>query len=265
MVVSNIQALVINLECSKKRLEFQKQQLETFGISFERIPALSAKELDDSTYVSNSDSWERPLRRTEVACTMSHMLAWQKVLNSQKPFMILEDDALLSIHTKNLLNSLASWNNYDCINLETRRKKKILSLDKSQICENFRVSDLILDRCGAAAYVLWPKGAAVLLEWIKKNGLGLADAILSTGPTWHHGQIEPAVAIQIDCCEHYGIVSPIETYTEIHNIPKPRASSFYPYLLRRLRGQVRIAVKKLTYYRFSQSVELRPYGFKEST
>ena len=108
-------------------------------------------------------------------------------------------------------------------------------------------------------------GATKLLKWIQENGLGLADAILSTGPTWNHGQIEPAAATQLDCCYHYGLTCPLQTSTSIHNIPKPKSSSLYPFLWRRLRGQARIAIKKLTHYRLSESVELRPYGFREGT
>ena len=118
-------ALVINLECSKERLEFQKQQLSVLGVSFVRIPAVSAKDLDDATYAEHANQWERPLRRTEVACALSHICAWKKVLNAGRPFMILEDDALLSFHIKQILSSLESYTNYDCVNLETRRKKRL--------------------------------------------------------------------------------------------------------------------------------------------
>ena len=262
MVVSSMHALVINLDSGKERLEFQKRQLADLGLAFERIPALSAEQLDEGTYATYSNNWERPMRRSEVACTLSHIRAWKKVLNAGRPIMILEDDALLSIHTKLILESLVNQRDYDCVNLETRRKKKTLSLKKATLCESFQISELIQDRCGAAAYVLWPNGAAILINWVEEKGLGLADAILSTGPSWSHGQIEPAAVIQLDCCNHYGLTCPLETSTSIHNIPKPEPSSWYPFLWRRLRGQVRIAIKKLTHYRLSESVELRPFGFR---
>ena len=265
MVVMSIRALVINLECSKERLEFQRQQLSVLGVSFARIPAVSAKDLDDATYAERANDWERPLRRTEVACALSHTQAWETVIRLNAPCLILEDDALLSIHTKDILDSLVQQSDYDCVSLETRARKKRVSKEKFHLWGNFYLSKLIQDKSGAAAYVLWPNGATKLLNWIKENGLGLADAILSTGPTWHHGQIEPAAATQLDCCYHYGLTCPLETSTSIHNIPKPESSSWYPFLWRRLRGQVRIAVKKLMHYWSSESVELRPYGFRGST
>ena len=148
--------------------------------------------------------------------------------------------------------------------LGNSQEKKTLSLKKTQICENFQVSQLIQDRCGAAAYVLWPNGAAALLNWVEEKGVGLADAILSTGPSWRHGQIEPAAAIQLDCCSHYGIIGPIKTSTSIHNNPKPKVDSRHLFLWRRLRGQFRIAMKKICTYRLSESVELKPFGFRAS-
>ena len=255
-----MQALVINLERSKSRLDFQNQQLQQLAISFERIDAVDAANLDEGTYEANANSWERPLRRTEVACALSHLSAWQKVLSDDQPYLILEDDALLSIHIKLIVDALASRTDYDCVNLETRARRKTITRKKKNLCNEFRLSGLIQDRCGAAAYVLWPSGAQSLLEWVDRNGIGLADAILSLGPDWKHGQIVPAAAIQMDCCNYYGVQSPIETSTNIHNVPKPKASSKCPFLWRRLKAQVRIAKRKLCSIVSAETVNLRPHG-----
>lgn len=265
MVVMSMHALVINLERSKERLDFQQKQLAVLGISFVRIPAVSANDLSDTTYTEHANNWERPLRRTEVACSLSHIKAWEAVVQRNAPFLILEDDALLSTHTKEVLDALVQQTDYDCVNLETRARKKRVSKKKSHLWGNFYLSKLIQDKSGAAAYVLWPNGAKLLLEWVHKCGLGLADATIALGPSWNHGQVEPAAAIQLDCCNHYKLTCPLETSTGIHNNPKPESSTWYPFLWRRLRGQVRIAVKKLIHFLLSESVELKPCGFREST
>ena len=252
-------ALVINLECSKERLEFQQQQLTVLGIPFLRIPAVSAKDLGDTTYAEHANNWARPLRRAEVACALSHIIAWKTILKKESPCLILEDDALLSSYTKSILEALASRNEFDCVNLETRARRKWVSKKKSHLLGGFHLSQLIQDKSGAAAYVLWPSGAKLLLKWIDRQGVGLADATLALGPRLKHGQIEPAAAIQMDCCNHYGILSPIETSTSINNTPKPEPSTLHPFLYRRLRGQVRIALKKLWNYRLSECVELMPH------
>ena len=260
MVVKSMHSLVINLECSKERFDFQKQQLEVLKIPFERIPATSAEELDEATYAEHANNWERPLRRTEVACALSHLTAWQKVLLNEKPLLILEDDALLSTHTKSILEALMTRNDFDCVNFETRARRKWVAREKSCLLENFHLSRLIQDKSGAAAYVLWPSGAKLLLKWVDRHGLALADATLALGPKLKHGQIEPAIAIQMDCCNHYGITSPIETKSYIHNTPKPGPPSWHPFLWRRLKGQARIALKKVRNCRLSESIELKPYG-----
>tara|TARA_X000000950_G_scaffold212707_1_gene255917 strand:- start:93 stop:887 length:795 start_codon:yes stop_codon:yes gene_type:complete len=257
-----VQALVINLERSKSRLDFQNQQLKKLGIFFERIDAIDATHLNEDTYQVHANSWERPLRRTEVACALSHLSAWQKVISGDRPYLILEDDALLSNHTKLLIDALAPRSDYDCITLETRMRRKTISRKKQRICKGFWLSRLIQDKSGAAAYALWPSGAKRLLAWYHDHGLGLADAMLSLGPNWNHGQIEPAVAIQMDCCDYYGVQSPIETSTNINNVPKPKASSIYPFLWRRLKAQMRMATRKLFATISAETTEIQPHGIK---
>lgn len=253
-----MQALVINLERSKNRLNFQKQQLKELSISFERIDAIDANKLDDKTFEANANHWERPLRRTEVACALSHISAWERVKRDNNAYLILEDDALLSNHTKLIIDSLISRTDYDCVNLETRARRKRITRKKTTLCNGFHLSGLIQDKSGAAAYVLWPKGAQHLLEWINKNGIGLTDAILALGPRWKHGQLVPAAAIQMDCCHFFGIKSPIETSSNIHNTPKPTVSKSHIFLSRRLKAQIRIATRKIITIATAENVNLQP-------
>ena len=75
------------------------------------------------------------------------------------------------------------------------------------------------------------------------KGVSLSDYILSNGVGWKHGQVVPAIAIQLDCCEYYGLKSPINVSTNINNSKKPSKSlKFY---VRRIKGQSRIAMNKL--------------------
>ena len=78
-------ALVINLECSKERLQFPTATTVSSGVSFARILAVSANDLDDATYAEHANNWERPLRRTEVACALSHAQAWETVIRRNAP------------------------------------------------------------------------------------------------------------------------------------------------------------------------------------
>lgn len=251
-------ALIINLKRSEERMAFQASQLEQQGISFQRVEAIDANALDEATYQANAFHWERPLRQTEVACCLSHAKAWKVVLTSNKPHLILEDDALLSFKTAAILQALESHKDYDCVNLETRKRRKFVSKKKSPLLEHFKLSKLIQDKCGAAAYVLWPSGAQLLLDWLEKKGAGLADAIISLGPRLRHGQMEPAAAIQLDCCDYYGIVCPLETSTQIDHKEKPKATNPLPFRRRRILAQLKRAKRQVCALSYAASKEIKP-------
>ena len=254
-----MRALVINLARSRERMDFQTAQLAGLGIKFERVTAIDASTLDEDTYQTKAYDWERPLRDTEVACCLSHTKAWQIVLESTRPHLVLEDDALLCSKTGTLLQALESYQNYDCVNLETRGRPKTVSKKKTPLIEGFKISKLVQDKSGTAAYVLWPDGAKKLLNWIETRGLGLADAIIAAGPNLRHGQIEPAAALQLDCCHLYGIECPLETRSQIHHVDKPAASKALLFRWRRIIAQLKIALRKACALATVESKEIIPH------
>ncbi len=255
-----MKALVINLKSSIKRMQFQEEQLASQEIEFLRIEAIDVKKLTKEEYQKNAFHWQRPLRGSEVACCLSHKKAWEAVKEMNHPCLILEDDALLSKQTKTILQALDKSNNFDCVSLETRKRIKCVSKEKTPLCEGFKISKLIQDKCGAAAYVFWPSGADILLNWISKNGAGLADALISSAPNWRHGQIEPAAAIQLDCCEHYGIQPPLMTKSNIDIYKKPIMKNRLPYKRRRILGQIKIALRKILHCRSAEYIALSPHA-----
>ncbi len=257
-----MRALVINLARSRERMHFQSSQLEGLGIEFERLEAIDAKQLDRETYEKNAYYWERPLRDTEVACCLSHATAWKHVQQLKEPCLILEDDALLCSQTKEILEALEKQTQYDCISLETRGRKKVVSKEKEPLTDVFKISKLIQDKSGAAAYVLFPSGAEILLEKLRTQGAGLADALITTTYHWKHGQIEPAAAIQLDCCHLYGIECPLETQTHIHHKDKPKAKDPLRFYWRRFVSQLSIAFRKLSFLKTTESIQIKPYHIK---
>ena len=129
---------------------------------------------------------------------------------------------------------------------------------KTPLIEDFKISKLVQDKSGAAAYILWPDGAKKLLHWVGTHGLGLADAILAVGPRLRHGQVEPAAALQLDCCHRYGIECPLETQTHVHHVDKPVASKTLLFRWRRLRAQLKIALRKGCAFTSAESKEILP-------
>ena len=68
------------------------------------LKAVSLEDINQAEYEKISQDWERPLRRAEVACFLSHLKAWKEVATLNEPVLILEDDALLTNKTAEILD-----------------------------------------------------------------------------------------------------------------------------------------------------------------
>jgi len=241
-----VQIFVINLPDAVKRHKLQKDQLNKLGLKYKTLDATSADDISETTYKKHYFDWQRPLRKTEVACYFSHRSAWDKVIRSGEPALILEDDAILSIFLPKLLSSLNKIKNTDLINLENRSRKKFVSRSYVEIECNSKLRRLYQDRTGAAGYILWPSGANKLIQLEKKSGIGLADAHITSCHELKSYQVEPSPIIQLDQCKAYGISN---TYT--HTVSKSTVSARDNYrggayfILKRLLYQLRLAFRQL--------------------
>jgi len=252
---SKISALVINLSTATERWEFQKKQLNTLGIKYQRWEAAAVSNITTNEYEKWANDWQRKLRRTEVACFLSHYQVWQHIANSAQSFLILEDDAMLSQNLLNVLDTLSTQppTNYHHLNFETRGRKKLIGKQGIHIGNDIALHDLFLDKTGAAAYLLTPKGAQILLDAVEKSGAGLADALLCHTKPLKSMQSVPALAIQMDMAEHYAMpelrldtiaTSNISTSTN----SKPPAKGIVNklrYKSRRISAQVGMGVNQL--------------------
>ena len=243
---------IINLPNAIERREFQKSQLQKLGLDYEFLNAISINDIEQDTYDKHYFDWQRPLRKEEVACYYSHKSAWQRIIESNKPALILEDDALLSRCVPELLKRLEVKTKTDLINFEVRNRKKYVSKDGESVLPDSRLLRLHQDRCGAAGYILWPAGAQKLLEAEKQKGIALADAHITDCHDLLTYQIEPAAIIQLDQCSHYGIqtafsrtgkASPPESWSmSWASRARPRAASFR---LKRICFQLKLGVRQL--------------------
>ncbi|OXL26641.1 glycosyltransferase family 25 protein [Psychrobacter sp. DAB_AL32B] len=204
---SKIAALVINLDSAQERCDFQEKQLYKLGIDYQRWEANSVDSLTDDEYEKWANDWQRKLRRTEVACFLSHYRAWQYIVDSGKPFLILEDDALLSQDLPKTLLEISGNQDikYNHITFETRGRKKLISKQGFDLRDSIALHKLFLDKTGAAAYLLTPIGAKILIDHVVKYGAGLADALLCHTKLLKSMQSVPALAIQMDMATHYGL------------------------------------------------------------
>ena len=241
-----MQIFVINLPDAVTRRKLQKDQLTKLGLGYIILDATSVEDISKANYQKHYFDWQRPLRKTEVACYYSHRSAWDRVIKSQMPALILEDDAILSIFLPELLESLNKIKSTDLINLENRSRKKFVSRSYVKIECNSKLLRLYQDRTGAAGYILWPSGANKLIQLEKKSGIGLADAHITACHALKAYQVEPSPIIQLDQCKEYGISN---TYPHIVSKSTVSTSDNYRvsayFILKRLLYQLKLALRQL--------------------
>jgi len=241
-----VQIFVINLPDAVKRRKLQKDQLTKLGLEYTILDATSVEDISEATYKKHYFDWQRPLRKTEVACYYSHRSAWDRIIKSRMPGLILEDDAILSIFLPELLDNLNKIKSTDLINLENRGRKKFVSRSHMDIECNSKLLRLYQDRTGAAGYILWPSGANKLIQLEKNSGIGLADAHITSCHSLEAYQVEPAPIIQLDQCKEYGVTN---SYTKVISkstvsIPDNYRGGAY-FILKRLLYQLRLALRQL--------------------
>ena len=257
-----ISALLINLDESLDRLDFQKKQLEKLQIPFQRFSAVDISNFNLEEYENLANGWQRKLRKTEVACFLSHKNAWQYVLNSSKPWLILEDDAFLSKKCAGILTSLKSLNQQiDYLNLETRYRRKCITQKKIELIDDYEMRRLFQDRNGSAAYVLFPSGAEKLLKQAEKKAPALADAFISEAYQLNAWQIYPAAAIQFDQCQNYGLKPFFPMISTIspagYSRPQPNCRiDYWRFKFRRIAGQIRMARRHFKVYQHARFVQV---------
>ena len=241
-----MQIFVINLPSAIERRKLQQDQLTNLGLEYKILDATSADDISEATYKKHYFDWQRPLRKTEIACYYSHRSAWETVIKSGKPALILEDDAILSKCVPKLLDNLYKIDNSDLINLENMNRKKFVSRSHLDIDCNSKLLRLYQDRSGAAGYILWPSGANKLIQLEKNSGIGLADAHITACHALKAYQVEPSPIIQLELCKIYGITN---TYTETVskstvNVGVKYKKTIY-FIVKRVLYQLKLALRQL--------------------
>lgn len=239
-----MRVLVINLDHQTERLAFQTQQLTRLGLSMQRLTAVTRDDPCVQASPEYWDSWQRPLSLSERACLLSHRRAWEIILASGSPALILEDDAVLAPDTANLMHALEAITDLDHVSLELRQRKKLLSRKSRPLYAEHVLRRLYLDRTGAAAYVLWPNGARKLLTLAEQH-CGLADGLICECESLLSYQVEPAAAFQLDQCRKLGLTPPVHTQSSISLTQHERPSRHWRHRWRRLVAQLQMGWRQL--------------------
>ena len=244
---------VINLSSAIERRQFQEEQLLSLALDHQILSATSTDDINDETYKRHYFDWQRPLKNTEVACYYSHRSAWNKVIKTDRPVLILEDDALLSQCVPKLLKLFSDKKDVDLINLEVRGRKKFVSKIGEDIMCNSKLFRLYQDRTGAAGYILWPSGAKKLIQYEEENGIALADAHIANCTALVAYQVEPAAITQLDQCDDYGIFNTCSKQIQVSTVSEPNNPKGEAiFWVKRIIAQIMLGFRQLGLIRISQ-------------
>lgn len=241
-----MRCIVINLLAASDRMKFMARQLGDLGLSYKRIDAVRPDQIESIAGNFEWDTWERPLKLTERGCFLSHVLAWREVIETDLPHLVLEDDAILSARTAEVLAAVESRVGIDHLTLEARGRRKILMRRKEALCDKYVLRRLVQDRSGAAAYILWPSGAKKLLSRADRE-VALADAMICKARELISYQVEPVCAVQSDRAAHYGIKCELVTQSQIDAGEAAKEARNLLHRFRRIRSQLEMGMRALLY------------------
>ena len=195
--------IVISLKTATARREHIVQEFGKQNIGFEFFDALTpdlARPLAEKMQLNVEDEY---LTGGELACFMSHVSVWQKMVDEQIPHLaIFEDDVYLGNAADELLNN-AGWinPNWDIIKTEAFADQVFLGKTQSEIANGMRhIVQLTGKNLGTAGYILSLEGAQKYLEYVKKIQLIPLDQVMFDEfirHTFHPVyQMTPALCIQ---------------------------------------------------------------------
>lgn len=195
--------IVISLKTATARREHIQKEFGKQNIGFEFFDALTpdlAKPLAEKMALQVHEDF---LTSGELACFMSHVSIWQKMVDEQISHLaIFEDDVYLGENADYFL-SQHDWiqNDWDIIKLEAFAKK-ILHVPQGMLVGKDRSLFKLKGRhVGAAGYILSLKAAQYLIKLLKQNLITEPLDHILFDPKYHQQnmslyQMKPALCIQ---------------------------------------------------------------------
>ncbi len=194
---------VISLSSADQRREHIKQEFDKKEVAFEFFDALTPNTALPFVKSLGLKVDRSCLTDGEIACLMSHVSLWKKIVDENIPYMaIFEDDIYLGENAQKLLNH-SDWiqTDWHIIKLEAFAERTFLSTNYVSIADGTRkVYQLLGQNYGTAGYILSLKGAETLLNYIAE-GVSLPldhimfEKFVFEGSLPIH-QLSPALCIQ---------------------------------------------------------------------
>jgi glycosyl transferase family 25 len=163
---------VISIKRFTKRRSLIKQMLKKIDLKyefFEGVDGRSISAIDIKKYSKDSSfkSIGRDITLSEIACALSHIKLYEKILRLNiRETLILEDDVVLSPIIKKILNNIHKLpKNWDLINFHTETKQILF---ENYIYKKYQISkfdkNAKVERC--SCYLLNIKGVKKILKHV---------------------------------------------------------------------------------------------------
>ena len=195
---------VINIKTNRNKYFHFYNQAKQINLNYSFFEAITPKFISKTKFLYKTNeaifNFGRPLMQTEIACALSHISLWQKLLDDNKYdfYLIFEDDVYFNKELNFFVNN-QDLNSYDLIRLcgnKIRYNKKIKNISEDSSLVQFSYGCLT-----GAAYRISKKAARKLLDYC--NNLKYPIDIL-LDRSFDHG------------VKNYGIL-PFPVETDWHN------------------------------------------------
>ena len=198
-----MQSIVISLKTAVERRNHIEQEFGKQGITFSFFDAITpstALFLAENLKLKFKDD---VLSTGELACFMSHVCLWQKMIDDQIPYLaIFEDDVYLGQNAEVFLNQ-DHWiqTDWHIIKLEAFADKIMHEPRGMSVGSSRELYKLTGSHLGAAGYILSLKGAEYLMTLLRREVIDEPLDHLLFDTKFHNNglslyQMKPALCIQ---------------------------------------------------------------------
>lgn len=199
--------IVISLKSAVDRRNHITNEFQNHNVSFEFFDALTPDLAESYAKKLSLKLQDSNLTGGELACMMSHVAVWEKIIAEQLDYVaIFEDDVFLGEDATELLTQ-TNWiqPDWNIIKIEAFSKKAYLSSKTYEVIPNKRKLAILEGKnLGAAGYILSLQGAKLFLDFILKQPAKPVDKMIFD--EFIATQIEPVYQMLPALCEQEKIL-----------------------------------------------------------
>lgn len=168
---------VINLDKSPERMSRIAKRLDELFIPFERISGVYGAELSQEEIAQyycpklNKKNYRRPLGLGEIGCYISHIKAWQTIVDRKLPCgLILEDDIVIEEGLADLTKEFGRLSDtFDIVKFFNKKKNPKI-VDSVDFTRKYKLCRFKKIPIGNYAQLISLAGAKKLLKTYEKFG-----------------------------------------------------------------------------------------------